>query len=303
MKFLFFILLSLTIYSYGQDSYYKTTNYKGDTVEYPVYNEPTICDCYQANWKNKAQKKICSLNYDYDFMSEDEKINYDKKLEQCKNPSICDCANASPTNKGMLKSCDEKYNYKGISIERLKENVKLLAECPQKKEADFSICNCLNTRDIKTLEKCNTLFFGDSISSEQQQINNNLLTKCLTNKDYDIEVSTCDCALFSEEDAEYKKKCDEKIEDLRTNKRALTAYLYSLKVCRETALMNKYLTKKNIEEEDLEYSICKCNEERLDKKTVEKCNTIWNYKAMTKKEQIAFSNTVKRCNTKVKFRQ
>ncbi len=301
MKHLFLLLLLLnSLFTYSQDYYYDDVDYKGDTTKLPVYENPTVCDCHHASWKNNAQKKICAQTYDYDFMSEDDKANYDTQLETCRYPSICDCASISSKDKGMTISCDENFNYSGISEQTLKENIKRLAECPKKEkknqDAELSICDCINVSDIVALKECNKVFFNDSLSEEQIKENSNLLLDCIKSQTYEIEVSTCDCALFSETDEEYKKLCDEKIEELKQNKRDLTAYLYSLKVCKETAVLEEYLAQKNNSELNYAYSVCGCNEEELNKETIEKCNTIWDYKTMTKEQQEAFSNAVERCN-------
>ena len=297
MKYLFLLFILNSVSYFSQDYYYDHINFRGDTTKLPVYKNPSVCDCHHAIWNNKEQKKICALTYDYDFMSEEEQENYDSKLETCKYPSICDCANLSNKNKGLIKSCDENFNYKGISEQSLKENIKLLAKCPKdKKEEKFSICDCLNVSENAIRIKCDETFFGDSINETQRTVNQNLLIDCIKNKEYEMEITTCDCALFSKTDAEYKKLCDKKIEDLKQNKRALSVYLYSLKVCKETDLLTQYLEQKNIPEADYKYSVCQCNEEELEKETIEKCNSIWNYKTMNKEQQAAFSNAVERCN-------
>jgi len=211
MKYLFLFILLNNLVTYGQDYYYDYINYRGDTTKLPVYKNPTVCDCEHASRNNKDQTKICIQTYDYDFMSDEDKAKYDRKLETCRYPTICDCANVPFENKGLIKSCDENFNYNGISEQTLRENIKLLAKCPKKKkEEKASICDCLNVSDFSTRKKCNETYFGDSISKEQIIINSNLLADCVKDKEYKIEVTTCDCALFSDTDAEYKKLCDQK---------------------------------------------------------------------------------------------
>jgi len=88
---------------------------------------------------------------------------------------------------------------------------------------------------------------------------------------------------------------EKKIEKLKTNKKKLTDYFYTLKACKEDALLRTYISNKNLPKSDLKYSLCRCHESDLEKEVSVKCNEIWKFKEMTPKEQQAFKNAVTRC--------
>lgn len=294
------ILITFFIFSFlsnwGQTEYFEYKNRKGDSIKIKIIAEPTVCDCYDIDWRNKKQKKVCNLAYDYDFMSEEEQKEYDKQLSICQYPSICDCASASNKDRGLLKVCNQNFNYKNISKEQLNEHIKELEKCPKKEKEKISICDCINVDNYQLKQKCNETFFNDSLVSESQRKENlTQMKKCIEEQNYNLEVTACDCALNGDTDAEFKKICKDKIEKLKTNKKELTDYLYTLKVCKETDLLNQYLSNKKTPKSDLKYNVCRCNEADLEKEVSKKCNQIWNYKEMTTSEQQAFTNTIARC--------
>ncbi len=297
MKTALILFTNLILFQFiAQVDYYDYVNYKGDTIRLEVIQEPTICDCNDIDWRNKEQKKICNLTYDYDFMSEEEQQAYDKQLYICKYPSICDCANADQKDKGLLKACNRLYNYKHISSEQLKKNLEELKKCPKKKDSNFSICDCINVDDYRLKKKCNDTFFNDSLISEADRKKNLAqLKKCVEKQSYELEVTTCDCALYGDTDKEYKAICDEKLNEKKKNKRELTQYLYDLKICKESAILDEYLERKKISASDYKYTVCRCNEDDVSKEVIEKCNQIWVFDEMNKTEQKAFSNTVSKC--------
>lgn len=290
------ILLIFTCF-WSQTEHFVYKNIQGDSIKIEIIQEPTICDCINVEWRNKKQKKVCNLTYDYDFMSKEEQEEYDKQKYICEYPSICDCAHVSNKDKGLLKTCNSYYNYKRISKEQLDKHIKELENCPKKEKEKISICDCINVDNYQLKQECNDTFFNDSLVSEVQRKENlNTMKKCIEEQNYQLDVTACDCALNSNNDLEFKLICDEKIEKLKENKRKLTDYLYTLKVCKETDLLSQYISNKNITKSDLKYTICKCNENNLEKEVSTKCNQIWNYKKMTLTEQQAFTNAVARCD-------
>lgn len=303
MKFtliILFIFSSTLLSVFGQDDYYNYIKYNGDTIKLEIIKEPTVCDCYNIDWRNKEQKKICNLAYDYDFMTEEEQKEYDKQRSICEYPSICDCAHADQNDKGLLKACNQNYNYKSISEKQLQRNIEELKKCPEKPKKEISICDCINVDNYRLKEKCNELFFNDSLISETEKKKNfEAMKKCIENKSYELEVSTCDCALYGDSsDEEFKKICDEKLEEKKQNKRELTQYLHDLKTCKENQILDNYIENKHLQKSDYKYTICLCNKEEQSKEVLEKCNEIWDYKSMTEKEQKAFSNAVAKCKIK-----
>ena len=292
----FIILILFSTLGWGQKNYFTYENRKGDSIRIEIIEQPTICDCINVDWRNNSQQKVCALSYDYDFMSEEEQKAYDLQVAICEYPSICDCALAPPTDKGLIKACNSNYNYKNIPKEELEYNLREIEKCPKKETIGLDICACLNVVDDQLNKQCNDTFFNDSLVSEAQRTKNlEDLKNCITNKEYKLEVTACDCALNSELDEEFKKICDERIEQLKTNKKELTAYFYTLKACRETALLNTYISNKKLPKLELKYTVCRCNESEMEKEVIEKCNEIWNYKEMTPAEKQAFSNAVARC--------
>lgn len=275
---------------------YNYVDYKGDTTQLEVIENPTVCDCENIDWRNKEQEKVCNLTYDYDFMTEEEKKEYDKNRSICLYPTICDCANANKKNKGLLKVCNQNFNYASISEKQLQRNIENLKKCPKAKKEELSICDCINVEDYQLKKKCNETFFNDSLVPEEQRKENMLsMKKCIEEKKYDLNVSTCDCAKYEEKDEEYKKICDDKIEKLKSNKRELTEYLYDLKICKESQVLSQYLDDKNIKSSDRIHTVCNCAKEELEEKEKEKCSTIWDVETMTTEQQKAYTNTLNRC--------
>lgn len=296
LTLLFFFICSL--FTYGQDDYYNYINYKGDTIKLEIIKEPSICDCFNSDWRNKEQKKICNLVYDYDFMTEEEQKEYNKQRSICKSPSICDCAHADKKDKGLLKTCNQNYNYKGISEKQLKQNIDELKKCSEKPQKEISICDCINVNNYLLKKKCNKLFFNDSLVSEsQRQRNLDDMKKCIEDKSYELEVTTCDCAIYGDSDEEFKTICDEKLEEKKKNKRELLQYLHDIKTCKENQILDDFIENKHLQKSDYKYTICLCNQKEQSKEILEKCNKIWNYKSMSEKEQKAFSNAVVKCKS------
>jgi hypothetical protein len=292
---LIYSLLILTL-SINSQSTFNYIDYKGDTTALEVNETPTVCDCENIDWRNNEQKKVCNLTYDYDFMSEEEQKEYDKQQQICQHPSICDCANVSKKNKGLLKTCNRLYNYKSISQEKLEKNIKRLQKCPENKKEEIKICDCINVDNYKLKKECNKLFFNDSlVSEEQRKTNLDAMKKCIEKQDYELNVSTCDCAKYGENDKEFKKICDKKIEKLKANKRELTEYLYDMEVCRETEIITQFLAQKKITIVDQKYTLCGCKKEDLEKSEIEKCNSIWDYDSMSIEQQKAYTSKLNRC--------
>lgn len=290
---LFLLLIITTIKS---QKFYSHIEYNGDTVKLEVIENPTVCDCENIDWRNKEQKKVCNLTFDYDFMSKTEKEEYDKLQDICDYPSICDCANVTNKNKGLLKACNRTYNYNSISETQLKNNIKKLKNCPKIKSKKLNICDCINIENFEKKKECNEAFFDDSLVSLDQRIENlESMKKCIENKEYNLDVTTCDCARYAEKDSEYKRICDEKVKKLSKNKRALTEYFYSLKKCKESQILWAYLVNKKMTKPGQQYSVCKCNEKDLKDNEIKECNTIWELDKMTEEQTRAYKNTASRC--------
>jgi len=217
---LVFIIL-LPLFSFSQEtSIFEYTDYRGDTIKMLTILDPTICDCVKKQYRNKDQKNICDKKFDYDFMSEEDQKDFDARSEICRNPSICDCALADMKDRGLVKSCDNEYRKSWHSDEERADYLVQMKECTEsdlsypkliaKANKELSICDCINLNgyDYKQQQKCNKKFFNDDELTEKEiEANNTLLQECITNNQFSIDPTLCECLQFSETDDEFKKAC------------------------------------------------------------------------------------------------
>ncbi|MFT7614634.1 MAG: hypothetical protein ACI9J3_003617 [Parvicellaceae bacterium] len=215
------LIILIPFFSFGQEtSYFEYTDYRGDTIKLLTINDPTICDCVKKEYRNDDQKNICDKKYDYDFMSEEEQNEFNAHAQICRNPSLCDCAFADMKDRGLVKSCDNEYRRSWHSEIQRAEYLKEMKACTEsdlsypkliaKANKELNICDCINIGSYayKQQQECNEKFFDEENLTEKEiETNNILLQECITNNQFSIDPTLCECLEFSKSDDEFKKAC------------------------------------------------------------------------------------------------
>ncbi len=258
---LFILLLFPTFLLAQETSIFEYINYKGDTLLLKTITAPTVCDCIKKDYRNLDQKKICDKLYDYDFMSIQDKREFDARKSVCNDPSLCDCALADLNDRGLIQACDTKFDLDSFDKQEKQQVIQMMEQCSEKdltypkllaqSAKETSICDCINLNDasIALRNECNTKFFdAKKLGEETIAKNMSLLQECIEKKQFSIDPTLCECKLFSETDAEFKVACAEKYDTSEMASVELIDYYLALELCNELELytaLNKINREKN----------------------------------------------------------
>lgn len=292
-----FIFISFLFSAYGQNTFYNYIDYNGDTIQLMVIQSPTVCDCLKKDYRNEGQAKICNRVYDYDFMSEKEKKDFDEQSRICHNPSICDCALADLNDLGLISSCDRIYNRDDITANRKKEILEEMTACINLSNGkNLEICDCINVSNFAIREQCDKKYFQPDFSTEKKEEIGTAIKNCIDENQYAFSVSVCDCAQFSKSDSLYRKACNQRFNPLKMDSLEQKKYYDEIAFCSNSLIIDRFIDSLNISKDSIIYTICECMD--VENKNFEKkqaCLNQWNFATMNESQIIAYKEIAKNC--------
>ncbi len=203
---------------------------------YAQDDSPSICDCAKYAKTDPQLLSRCEQKFDYNSMTNYERLGVEGMIKACNDPEICDCANLGVNDSIISRACAEKYNEDSLDEDEYADYLETKKSCIKysNKPPLKTICDCLEPHDKDDIEfsKCKGIWNISNLSSEERQKFVSEITGCIDHKDDpDYTLSLCDCLNTSDDDLEFKERCIKKFDLNAMTDEQITIYKAEIKDC------------------------------------------------------------------------
>jgi hypothetical protein len=215
-----------------------------------ICKSPSICDCANADQKDKGLLKACNRNYNYANISEEQLKENIEKLKKCPSKkemsfTICDCINVDDDD--LKKKCNDTFfNDSLITEEERQNNLIQLKKCIENQSYELAVTTC------------DCALYGET-DKEYKEICDNRLNEKKTNKreltQYLHDLKTCRETATLDQYLERKKvaKSDYKYTVCLCNQEEVSKEI--VKKCNEIWIYNEM---SEVEQKAFSNTVAKC---------------------------------------------